>query len=92
MRFIHFFLLSLCFVCLSTQTQLFENTSVIKTVDLSNAIVKVTLRFSVHPLESSLKEYYVAIPKEEMEHLAYISSNGGKNNAVTIQNAENQEK
>lgn len=92
MRFIHFFLLSLCFVCLSTQTQFFENTSVIKTVDLSNAIVKVTLRFSVHPLESSLKEYYVAIPKEEMEHLAYISSNGGKNVAVTIKKAENQDK
>ena len=92
MRFIHFFLLSLCFVCLSTQTELFENTSVIKTVDLSKAIVRVTLRFSVHPLESSLKEYYVAIPKEDVEHLAYISSSGGKNVAVNIKKAENQDK
>ena len=52
--------------------------SVIKTVDLSEAIVKVTLRVQVRVLEGSSKEYMFAIPRSEFEHMAYIHPSSNK--------------
>ena len=88
MHLIQLFFISLCISLVSGETPLFENQSVIKTVDLSEAIVKVTLRFSIKPMEQTLNEYYVGIPKNEMDHLAFISANNGKSVKMTIKKAD----
>ena len=92
MRSIHLLLISLCLFCLSEQTALFENKSVIKTVDLSGSIVKVTLSITVKPLQDSLTEYFIGIPKSEVEHMAYIQVMSKKNIVFNIVKAENQDK
>lgn len=92
MRSILLLLISLCLLCLSEQTAIFENASVIKTVDLSKAITKVTLRFMVKPLKNAETEYIVSIPAEEAEHLAYITASNKKNTPLSIKKSEIQDK
>lgn len=92
MHLIQLLCVSLCITLVSGETPLFENQSVIKTVDLSDAIVKVTLRFSIKPMEQALTEYYVGIPKNEMDHLAFISANNGKSMKMTIKKADVENK
>lgn len=74
----------------SGEIALFENQSVIKTVDLSAAIVKVTLRLSIKPLQETLSEYLIGIPMNEVNHLAYITANNGKNVRMSIKKTEMQ--
>lgn len=92
MRSIHILLISLCLLCLSEQAAVFENASVIKTVDLSKAIPKVTLRFMVKPVENTGTEYIVSIPVDEAEHLAYITASNKKSTPLSIKKSEIQDK
>ena len=75
-----YFLFAFSFVLLAalTESTVFENSNVIKTVDLSSHIVKVTLRITVHFTENDLSDYLLAIPAEEYEHLAYIDATVAK--------------
>ena len=75
-----YFLFAFSFVLLAalTESTVFENSNVIKTVDLSSHIVKVTLRITVHFTEKDQSDYLLAIPAEEYEHLAYIDATVAK--------------
>lgn len=75
-----YFLFAFSFVLLAalTESTVFENSNVIKTVDLSSYIVKVTLRITVHFTENDQSDYFLAIPAEEYEHLAYIDATVAK--------------
>jgi hypothetical protein len=92
MRSIHLILFAVVLVCAAAEEPRFKNLNVIKTVDLMEAIVKVTLRFNVHPFENNLKEYRVAIPKEDIENMAYIAAYTSKQIPLTIRKIEKQDR
>ena len=92
MQFLKSILVLLLALCAFAESGVFENTSVIKTVDLSEAVVKVTLRIQVHVLEGSPKEYSVAIPKSEAEHMAVILPSSNNKLAISVKKAEIQDK
>ena len=92
MPFIKSILVLLLALCVIAEPGVFENTSVMKTVDLSEAIVKVTLRIQVHVLEGSPKEYSVAIPKSEVEHMAIILPSSNNKLTISVKKAEIQDR
>lgn len=92
MRYFTILLLFVLAVCALADTAAFENTSVIKTVDLSEAIVKVTLRVQVRVLEGSSKEYMFAIPRSEFEHMAYIHPSYSNKLSIAVKKAPIQDR
>ena len=92
MRFLKSLLFFVLAVCALADTAAFENTSVIKTVDLSEAIVKVTLRFQVRVLEGSSKEYMFAIPRSEFEHMACIYPSSSNKLSIAVKKAPIQDR
>ena len=92
MRYFTILLLFVLAVCALADTAAFENTSVIKTVDLSEAIVKVTLRVQVRVLEGSSKEYMFAIPRSEFEHMAYIHPSSSNKLSIAVKKAPIQDR
>lgn len=62
----------------------YENSNVIKTVDLTKPIVKVILRLTVHTIGTENAEYVVAIPKHDFDHLSYIEANSSKKIPLSI--------
>ena len=62
----------------------YENSNVIKTVDLTKPIVKVILRLTVHTIGTENAEYVVAIPKHDFDHLSYIEANSSKKMPLSI--------
>lgn len=92
MRYFTILLLFVLAVCALADTAAFENMSVIKTVDLSEAIVKVTLRVQVRVLEGSSKEYMFAIPRSEFEHMAYIHPSSSNKLSITVKKAPIQDR
>ena len=91
MRNIGLIIFSLFALFVSAQEPLFENTSVIKTVDLTEAIVAVTLRFQVKPLGEDLVDYQVALLNSEIEHMAYIEASSVKKIPISIKKAKVQD-
>ena len=73
-----FFLFSFVLCTALADLAVYENLSVIKTVELVNPIVKVTLRIAVRGSESIDSKYEVAIPNSEFEHLSYIEATTSK--------------
>ena len=92
MPFLKSILFLLLALCAFAEPGVFENTSVIKTADLSEAVIKVTLRIQVHVIEGSPKEYYVAIPKSEAEHMAVILPSSSNKLAISVKKAEIQDR
>ena len=82
---------SLFILLVSAQEPLFENTSVIKTVDLTEAIVVVTLRFQIKPLGEDLVDYQVGLLNSEIEHMAYIEASSVKKVPISIKKAKVQD-
>lgn len=62
----------------------YENTSIVKTVNLSNSVTKVTLRIAIHASAEVNSKYEVAIPKSEFEHLSYIDAATSKKVSLTV--------
>ena len=62
----------------------YENSNVIKTVDLTKPIVRVVLRLTVHVTGTEKAEYIVAIPKRDFDHLSYIEANSSKKVPLNI--------
>ena len=79
-----FALFSLVLCTAFADLAVYENLSVIKTVDLANPIVKVTLRIAVRGSESINSKYEVAIPNSEFQHLSYIEASTSKKMGLPV--------
>lgn len=83
-------LTAMLFLLISAEKPLFENLSVVKTVDISEAIVKVTIRYQVSPSQDDLVDYQVAIPNSDIEHMAYIEVSSLKKIQLSLKKDEQQ--
>ena len=90
MRVPTFVLTAMLFLLISAENSLFENVSVIKTVDMTEAIVKVTMRYQISPLQDDLVDYQVAIPNSDIEHMAYIETSSLKKVSLSLTKDEQQ--
>ena len=91
MRFWGILVLGLVVCCISAQTALFDNINVLKQVDLTNAIVKVSIRYTVKSASSEQNKYVVAIPKRDHEHMAYITAEDSRKTKLSIKKSDVQD-
>lgn len=78
------FLLVFTLLGVLAESVVYENSNVIKTVDLTNPIVKVTLRIAVHTTGTENTAYVVAIPMHDFNNLAYIEASTSKKVPLSI--------
>lgn len=83
-------LTAMLFLLISAEKPLFENLSVIKTVDITEAIVNVTIRYQVSPSQDDLVDYQVAIPNSDIEHMAYIETSALRKATLSLKKDELQ--
>ncbi|CBK20403.2 uncharacterized protein [Blastocystis hominis] len=83
-------LTTMLFLLISAEKPLFENLSVIKTVDMTEAIVNVTIRYQVSPSQDDLVDYQVAIPNSDIEHMAYIETSALRKASLSLKKDELQ--
>lgn len=79
-----FILFSLVLCAVLADSAAYENTSIVKTVNLSNSVAKVTLRIAIHASAEVNSKYEVAIPKSEFDHLSYIDATTSKKVALPV--------
>lgn len=52
----------------------FENTAVVRTVDLGGALTQVTTTYAVRALEDDAKLYYISLSDDEERHTTWIEA------------------
>lgn len=52
----------------------FENTAIVRTVELGGSLVHVSTTFAVRALEAGQKVYHIAITKEEKEKTSWMEA------------------
>jgi oligosaccharyltransferase complex subunit alpha (ribophorin I) len=66
--------LGLCAQVFALNTKAFENTAVVRTVDLGGAIVHVTTTYAIRAVEAGLKTYTVAIDQDENDKTSWLEA------------------
>jgi oligosaccharyltransferase complex subunit alpha (ribophorin I) len=75
-------LLAPSFASLSTS---FENTAIVRTVELGGAIVHVTTTYAIKAIEAGSKIYTIALGAEEMQKTSWIEAKiKGQQSTLTV--------
>jgi len=69
-------LLAISSVCIAANSKppSFENTAIVRTIELDGALTHITTRFSVHALEDGAKDYVFVLGKEEGEATTWVEA------------------
>jgi len=66
-------------------SQSFENTAIVRTVELGGAVVHVTTTYAIKSLEDGLKAYTIALGRDEKAKTSYLEAKvKGQQNALQI--------
>lgn len=71
-RTLPFLLLSLLASSLAAPSQSFENTAIVRTVELGGSVVHVTTTYAIKALEAGAKVYTVALGAEEKTKTSWL--------------------
>ena len=82
---ISYLLLASAVPALSASTQAFENSAIVRTVDLGGSLVHVTTTFAVKALEKDVKEYTITLPEDEIFNTSWLEVKvKGKQQPLTV--------
>jgi oligosaccharyltransferase complex subunit alpha (ribophorin I) len=73
-RSVAFFLLGLTLPSLGYSSQSFENTGIVRTLELGGSLVHITTTFNVKVLESGSNLYTIALGQEEKRKTSWIEA------------------
>lgn len=85
-RTLPFLLFGLVSTTLAAPSQAFENTAIVRTVDLGGALVHVTTTFAVKALQANQKVYTIALGVEEVGKTSWLEVKlKGQADSLTIE-------
>ncbi|KAF5393614.1 hypothetical protein D9757_000029 [Collybiopsis confluens] len=70
---------------LSASTRSFENSAIVRTIDLGGSLVHVTTTFAIKALEKDAKEYTITLPEDEILNTSWLEVKvKGKQQPLTV--------
>ena len=82
-----FLLLGICAPALVSAEHSFENTAVVRTVELGGALVHVTTTYAVRALEDDSSIYTIALGEDEQKHTSWLTAKvKGQNVPLEVEN------
>lgn len=66
--------LLLCAVSAFASSQSFENTAIVRTVELGGSVVHVTTTYAIKALEDGQKTYTIALGREEKSKTSFLEA------------------